>query len=82
MTGEDAHLEAEYEDRQNGGIDVDEEEDEEEYDWELEERKKELMELMERHPDMAFTGDSVQNFLYDGGDLESAGEEDPYRGEY
>jgi hypothetical protein len=60
----------------------DAEEDEEEvYDQDYEDRKKILNEVMERHPDMAFTGDSVNRFLNEDGDLESAYEDrfvDPY----
>lgn len=79
----DEHLEADYEDRVNGGVDVDEEEDEDgEIDWEMEQRKRDFLEFSQSHPDMAFTGESVHNHIYDGGDLESAGMDDPFRGEY
>lgn len=81
----DEHLEADYEDRQNGGRDVDDPEDEEE-DFEPDPdvlfRKQVLEEVMERHPDMAFTGDSVQDYIYNDGELESASIDDPMAGEW
>lgn len=78
---EDEHLEADYEDRQNGGRDVDDEEDEEDWvepDPDVEFRKQILKEVMERHPDMAFTGDSVQDYIYNDGELESASMDPPW----
>lgn len=51
------------------------------YDDERETRKQILNHVMEEHPDMAFTGDSVSHYLDGDGDLESAYEDrhiDPY----
>ena len=54
-----------------------EERDEDDYepDPEVEERRAVLNLVMERHPDMAFTGESVQDYLYNGGEIQSAREE-------
>lgn len=61
----------------------DEDEDEDyEPDPDVEFRKQVLNEVMERHPDMAFTGDSVRDYIYNDGELESAGIEDPMAGEW
>ena len=55
------------------------EDDEDEfYDDEYEDRKKILIEVMERHPEMAFTGDSVRRYLDSGDELESATMEDAH----
>lgn len=76
----DEHLEADYEDRQNGGLPVDEDEEDDwvEPDPDVTFRRQVLEEVMERHPDMAFTGSSVHDYIYNDGELESAGE-DYYR---
>ena len=79
--GEDEHLEADYEDR-SPDVDLEDEDEDYEKDPDVEFRKQVLNEVMERHPDMAFTGNSVQDYIYSDGELESAGMEDPYRGEY
>lgn len=70
---EDEHLEADYEDRTF----YEEEAEEEDYeiDWEIEERKRDFLEFSRSHPNIAFTGESVSNFINYGGDLESGGEE-------
>lgn len=57
----------------------DEEDDEDIfYDEEYETRKRIFEQLMEEHPDMAFTGESVRGYLDNGDDLESAGMEDAH----
>lgn len=93
----DAHLEEQYEDRfttdeelteaydaKTNWLDAVPEDEDEDYepDPDVEFRKQVLNEVMERHPDMAFTGDSVQDYIYNNGELESAGIEDPMAGEW
>lgn len=47
-------------------------------DPEVELRKQVFNEVMERHPEFAFTGASVSDYIYNGGDLESATQEDAH----